>query len=134
MRTAVISAPFSAGISEVATPLPGPAEIRVKLQGCGICGSNVPLWEGRPWFRYPLEAGAPGHEGWGFVDALGCEVREFAVGERVAFLSSHAFADYDLAPANQCMKLPPEVDGRPFPAEPLGCAVNVFKRSAIREA
>jgi len=132
MRSAVISQPFCAEVSQVATPSPGPGEIRVKLEGCGICGSNVPPWEGRPWFRYPLEAGAPGHEGWGFVDALGCDVHEFALGERVAFLSDHAFAEYDLAPANQCLRLPHELDGKPFPAEPLGCAMNVFRRSSIR--
>ena len=46
-------------------PVPGPGEgqVLVELEGCGVCGSNLPLWEGRPWFSYPLEPGAPGHEG-----------------------------------------------------------------------
>jgi threonine dehydrogenase-like Zn-dependent dehydrogenase len=29
------------------------------------------------------------------------------------------------------VKLPPELDGQPFPGEPLGCAFNIFRRSAI---
>ena len=89
--------------------------------------------EGRPWFQYPLEAGAPGHEGWGIVDEVGAEVADFRAGERVALLSYHAYADYDLASAEQVLRLPKELDGTPFPAEPLGCAMNVFARSEIRE-
>jgi D-arabinose 1-dehydrogenase-like Zn-dependent alcohol dehydrogenase len=34
----------------------------------------LPLWEGMPWFTYPLEPGAPGHEVWGTIDAIGSEV------------------------------------------------------------
>ena len=52
-------------------------------------------------------------------------------GERVALLSSHAFAEYDFAPVAEVVQLPPELDNKPFPAEPLGCAVNIFKRARI---
>jgi NADPH:quinone reductase len=98
-----------------------------------VCGSNVPVWEGRPWFEYPLDAGAPGHEGWGIVDEVAGDVSDFSVGDRVAVLSYHAYADYDTATATHALRLPNELDGAPFPAEPLGCAMNVFARSNIRE-
>jgi threonine dehydrogenase-like Zn-dependent dehydrogenase len=49
----------------------------------------------------------------------------------VAFLSSHAYAEYDVADEAQTVALPPALDDQPFPAEPLGCAINVFRRSAI---
>lgn len=110
---------------------PGPGEVRVRLEGCGVCGSNLPVWEGRPWFRYPLAAGAPGHEGWGIVEALGEGVAELVVGDRVAFLSERAFTEHALARACDAVKLPLELAGRPFPGEPLGCAVNIFRRSEI---
>jgi threonine dehydrogenase-like Zn-dependent dehydrogenase len=47
-------------------------------------------------------------------------------------LSYAAFAEYDVAAASALVVLPPSLDGRPFPAEPLACAMNVFARSAIR--
>jgi threonine dehydrogenase-like Zn-dependent dehydrogenase len=54
-----------------------------------------------------------------------------AVGDRVAALSTRAFAEYDVAAAAAVVRLPPELAGRDFPGEPLGCAVNAFRRSAI---
>lgn len=107
--------------------------MRVRLEGSGVCGSSGPVWEGRPWFEYPLEPGAPGHEGWGVVDAVGADVTSVAVGERVAALSYHAHATHDLADGGAVVGLPPELDGVPFPGEPLGCAMNVFERSDVRE-
>src|SRR3981081_1116544 len=132
MRTAVISNPRHAEVRQADVPALAPGELRIKLQGCGVCGSNAPVWEGRPWFQYPLEAGAPGHEGWGLVDEVPSDVREFARGDRVAFLSGHAYADYDVTPAAQATRLPQDLDGRPFPAEAIGCAMNAFERSGIR--
>jgi threonine dehydrogenase-like Zn-dependent dehydrogenase len=131
MRAAVFTAAREVRIVEVPRPEPAAGEVRVRLEGCGICGSNLPVWEGRPWFEYPLQPGAPGHEGWGVIDALGPEVRELHVGERVALLSYQAFAEFDLAPASSVVRLPAELDGQPFPAEPLACALNIFERSDI---
>lgn len=34
-------------------------QVRVRLEGCGVCASNLPLWQGRPWFTYPLAPGVP---------------------------------------------------------------------------
>src|SRR6185369_16922687 len=107
-------------------------ELRVQIEGCGVCASNLPIWEGKPWFEYPFEPGAPGHEAWGRVDKVGEGVREFAPGDRVALLSSHAFAEYDFASPSEVVQLPASLDGAAFPAEPLGCAINIFKRAVIR--
>jgi threonine dehydrogenase-like Zn-dependent dehydrogenase len=78
-----------------------------------------------------MSPGQLGHEGWGRVDAVGRDVKEFRVGQRVAFLSNNAYAEYDVAKEDQVVALPPELDDQPFPAEPLGCAVNIFRRSGI---
>ena len=130
-RAAVISAPRELRVHEVEFREPGPGEVRVRIEGCGVCASNLPLWEGKPWFNYPLEPGAPGHEAWGRIDATGADVTDFTAGDRVAMLSSQAFAEYDLARASEVVHLPPSLDALPFPAEPLGCAVNIFKRAGI---
>jgi threonine dehydrogenase-like Zn-dependent dehydrogenase len=114
-----------------AKPVPGPGEVRLRLQGCGVCASNVPVWEGRPWFEYPLQSGAPGHEGWGFIDAIGEGVDDLTVGDRVAAITGRAYASFDTAPADSLVRLPSELDDVPFPGEPLGCAMNIFARSDI---
>jgi threonine dehydrogenase-like Zn-dependent dehydrogenase len=93
---------------------------------------NLPPWEGQPWFTYPFAPGHLGHEGWGTVDAIGSEVQNFSVGDRVAMLSNNAYAEYDVADINSVVPLPQELEGQPFPGEPLGCAINIFKRSDIK--
>jgi threonine dehydrogenase-like Zn-dependent dehydrogenase len=131
MAAAVISGPCELEIRSVPMMWPDRGQVRVKLEGCGVCGSNLPVWQGRPYFKYPFEPGAPGHEGWGRIDAVGQDVEHLHVDDRVAVLSCHAYAEYDVAPAAQAVALPRELDGIPFPAEPLACAVNVFRRCGI---
>ncbi|MFP2899706.1 MDR/zinc-dependent alcohol dehydrogenase-like family protein [Corallococcus sp. 4LFB] len=132
MRAAVVGRPRGIRLEHVARPEPGPGKVRVRLEGCGVCGSNLPVWEGRDWFRYPMPPGAPGHEGWGVVDALGPDVSGLRPGDRVAMLSSSAFSEYDLADASATVVLPPSLAGRPFPGEPLGCAMNIFRRADLQ--
>jgi threonine dehydrogenase-like Zn-dependent dehydrogenase len=131
LSAAVISGPRELKIQALRLMRPGPGQVRVKLEGCGVCGSNLPVWQGRPYFQYPCEPGAPGHEGWGRVDAVGLGVESVHVGDRVGALSYHAYAEYDVAPAAEVVVLPRELEGMPFPAEPLACAVNVFRRCGI---
>ena len=131
MRAAVITGPRTCEVRMVATPVPSPDQVLVRTEGCGVCGSNLPRWEGRPWFRYPTEPGQPGHEGWGHIAAVGSAVRDWRIGERVAFLSDHAFAEYDVAAASSLVVLPPPLDGKDVPGEPLGCVMNIWRRSGV---
>src|SRR5919198_6320546 len=131
MRAAVFTGAQRLYVASLALPDPGPHDIRIRLEGCGACASNLPVWEGRPWFAYPLAPGAPGHEGWGRIEALGCDVRGLALGQRVAVVSFHAYATHDVAPADMVVPLPASLEGIPFPGEALGCAINVFRRSAL---
>jgi threonine dehydrogenase-like Zn-dependent dehydrogenase len=128
-RAAVISGSGSADLVEVPMPDPGVGEVRLRLEGSGVCGSDLPVWTGRPWFEYPQPPGAPGHEGWGVVDAVGRGVSGLGEGDRVAGLTYRAYADYDLARAADLVPLP--AGAGPFPGEALGCAVNVVRRSNI---
>jgi threonine dehydrogenase-like Zn-dependent dehydrogenase len=131
MRAAVLAAPRRIEIVEVERPAPGPGEVLVRLEGSGVCGSNLVPWQGREWFGYPFPPGAPGHEGWGRVAALGEGVSGLAEGDRVALLSAAAFAEYDLAAPDRLVRIPDAIAGA-FPGEALGCGANVFRRSAIR--
>jgi threonine dehydrogenase-like Zn-dependent dehydrogenase len=97
-----------------------------------VCASNIPPWDGKPWFTYPMPPGALGHEAWGRVEAVGHDVEGFAPGDRVAMISNNAYAEYDLADPAATVKLPVSLEDQPFPAEPLGCAVNICKRAEIK--
>lgn len=131
MRAAVIIGPEQSEIEHRTLPEPGSGEVRIRLEGSGVCGSNLPMWEGRPWFQYPGDAGSPGHEGWGVIDAIGDGVTGLTAGDRVAALSYRAYAEYDIASAESVVPLPATLDNTFFPGEPLGCAVNIFRRSVI---
>jgi threonine dehydrogenase-like Zn-dependent dehydrogenase len=133
MMAAILTGPAAMTVAQVARPEPGPGEVRVRLEGCGVCASNVEPFEGQPWSSFPGEAGGLGHEGWGVVDAVGEGADDFAVGDRVALLAGHSFAEYDVARADAVVKLPESLAGKPFPGEPLGCAMNIFRRSDIRD-
>ena len=62
-------------------PEPGPGQVRVKVEACGICHSDALVKEGLwPGLQYPR---VPGHEIAGRVDAVGDDVSSWAVGQRV---------------------------------------------------
>jgi threonine dehydrogenase-like Zn-dependent dehydrogenase len=132
MRAAVLEGPGRVSVREVERPVPGPGQVRVRLEGCGVCASNLTPWEGPQWMQFPTEPGALGHEGWGVIDAVGEGVESLAVGDRVAALSYRSYGEYDVAEAAAVVRLPEALAGRPFPGEPLGCAFNIFRRSDIR--
>lgn len=132
MRAAVLEGPGRVSVREVARPEPGPGQVRVKLEGCGVCASNLTPWEGPEWMTFPTEPGALGHEGWGVIDAVGEGVQGLSAGDRVAALSYRSYGEYDVAEASAVVKLPDTLAGRAFPGEPLGCAFNIFRRADIR--
>lgn len=133
MKTSVIESPLNIVIRDADIPDIGEEEVLVKLDGTGVCASNLPVWEGREWFHYPFEPGAPGHEGYGTVAALGSRADNLSVGDRVSFLSYHAYAEFDKAKASNVVRMPESLGTAPFPGEPAACAVNVWKRSDIRK-
>lgn len=131
MRAVRLTGPRRPETVEVTLPEAGPGEVRVRLEGCGVCASNLVPWEGAPWMRYPTDPGGLGHEGWGVVDALGAGVDGLVPGQRVATLGEGAYAEHQVVPAGHVVPLPSALDGRPFPGEPLGCALNILRRSGI---
>src|ERR671912_1939737 len=61
-------------------PRPGPGQVRIKIQACGVCHSDVFTKEGMwPGIEYPR---VPGHEVVGIIDEVGLEVSGWTVGQR----------------------------------------------------
>jgi L-iditol 2-dehydrogenase len=82
--TLVAASQFEFGESE--TPKPGKGEVLVKVQACGICGSDLHGMDGRSGRRIPPII--MGHEAAGEIVDLGADVSGWAIGERVTFDST----------------------------------------------
>src|SRR3954462_8737282 len=106
MQAVVLAGAGRIQVKESELPQPGPGQVRVKLEGCGVCASNLTPWAGPEWMQFPTEPGALGHEGWGVVDAVGEGVEGVAAGDRVAALSFRSYGEYDVAEAGAVVKLP----------------------------
>ncbi|MBT3627861.1 MAG: alcohol dehydrogenase catalytic domain-containing protein, partial [Rhodospirillaceae bacterium] len=70
MKAIQVSAPGAEmELVEVDMPEPGPGEVRIKVEACGVCHSDVFVKEGVfPGIDYPR---IPGHEVAGTIDSLG---------------------------------------------------------------
>lgn len=132
MRVAQLVRPRSFRLVECAPPEPAAGEVRFRVAGCGVCGSNIPPWKGLHGMEYPLPPGSPGHEAWGVVDEVG-EGVELSPGDRVTTLSERSFGELDVASADAVVRLPESLAGREVPGEPIACAVNVARRAAVEE-
>jgi D-arabinose 1-dehydrogenase-like Zn-dependent alcohol dehydrogenase len=82
MKAAQISKPGADfEIVEREIPKPGAGEVRIKVQACGVCHSDVLTKEGQwPGIQYPR---VPGHEVAGIIDELGPNVSAWKTGQRV---------------------------------------------------
>jgi D-arabinose 1-dehydrogenase-like Zn-dependent alcohol dehydrogenase len=149
MRAAQVTAPKTPlEIIEREVPEPSAGSVRVKVEACGICHSDVLTKEGLwPGIEYPR---VPGHEIAGVIDALGANVAGWKKGDRVgigwhgghcgycdscrrgdfvtcqiAFLIpgisyDGGYADYVIAPAGALARIPKEISA--VDAAPLMCA------------
>ncbi len=82
MRVAQISRPGGPfELVERNIPDPGPGQVRIKVQACGICHSDSLVKEGQwPGLQFPR---VPGHEVVGVIDAVGAGVAQWKPGQRV---------------------------------------------------
>jgi D-arabinose 1-dehydrogenase-like Zn-dependent alcohol dehydrogenase len=145
-------------VVERAIPEPGPGQVLVKVEACGICHSDVFVKDGLwPGLTYPR---VPGHEVAGSIDAVGDHVRAWRPGQRVGvgWHGGHCFvcdpcrrgdfamcvqrqvtgvdfdggyAEYLLAPVSALAAIPDDVPAEE--AGPFMCAgVTVY--NALRHA
>lgn len=146
-------------IAEVARPEPGPGEVLVRLQSCGVCHSDVHYWKGEDAIPEGRERVILGHEGIGTVAASGdgtslpegsrvgvgfvysaCgRCRECRTGGETYCQNSRAtgvhvdgcFAEYIVAPESWVTRIPESLDSAE--AAPLLCA-GVTAFSAVSKA
>ncbi len=162
MKAVVIEKPNEVSVKEVADPTPAPNQALIKVEACGICGTDIHVIRGEfAPTRYPI---IPGHEFCGEVIAVGSEVGNLQVGDFVAVdpslfdgtcrqcrlgrfnLCEHwnaigvgsangACAELVAVPAVNAFRLPADLP-RNWGAlvEPLSCAVHGLDQVGIRAA
>lgn len=141
-------------IREVPVPQPGPGQILVKTEACGVCHTDLHAANG-DWPLRPALPFIPGHEGIGIVTAIGAGVKAVREGDRVGvpwlysacghceyclsaretvcadaqfggYTKNGGFADYIVADPNYVAHIPAGLDARA--AAPLICAgITVYK-------
>lgn len=148
----------SLAVCEVEKPTAGPDELLVRIEACGVCGTDRHLFHGEFPCTPPVTLG---HEFSGIVEAIGPEVSGFSVGDRVTgdpniacgrcahcqagrvnlcsnlrAIGIHrdgGFAEYLALPQKQAFALP--ADLKPTHGafcEPLGCCLHGVDLAAIK--
>ena len=125
MKIAVLTRPKEFQFQEEQIPTLLPDEVLVQVAACGVCTSELDMWEGKAGGdMYPRY---PGHEVSGVVADVGKDVRGFAPGDRVAvWAPGRGFAEYVVVKSKYCFQagdLPLDL----ALAEPLACAVNTVE-------
>jgi len=123
----VLTAPRKIEIQETEVE-PGPGQVLVKVAACGLCNWEQNHWKG-------LLGQCPqtlGHEWGGTVAAVGPGVTILGPGDVVTGLpeSLTGFADYVVASAGMCAKLPAGFPADHALGEPLKCIVTVLRGTA----
>lgn len=113
-------------------PTPGEGEVLVRVAAAGVNRPEVLQRQG----KYPPPPGAPsilGMEIAGTVVALGGKVDESLLGQRVcALIAGGAYAEYAIAPAGQCLPVPPAltlVEAAAMPETLFTVWSNLFERA-----
>ena len=106
MRSVQVSKPNGPfEIVERKIPEPGDGKVRIKVQACGIChGDSVTKLGLFPDIKYPR---VPGHEIAGVIDAVGNDVAEWKIGQRVGVGWVGGSCGYcESCPSESCVLIP----------------------------
>ena len=74
--------PRAARIEDVPTPEPGPGQVLLKVDHCGVCGSDLHAFLDHAGYESVLPQVTFGHEVSGVVEATGADVQDWAPGDR----------------------------------------------------
>ncbi len=98
-------------IGEVAAPEAGPGQLLVDVAAAGVNYMDIYQREGRPPYASGSLPYVPGAEGAGTVTAVGPAVRDFAVGDRVAWTQvPGSYAEQAAVPAALAVPVPEDMD------------------------
>ena len=159
MRAAIYKGPRNLVVEEYTLNTVGPDELIIKVEVCGLCGTDYHIFSGQAPAKPPV---VPGHEYTGVVVEKGSKVENFNSGDHVSVdpniycgkcyycrtgniqfctdlkalgvTLNGGFAEYSIIPSSQAYLIPKD-----FPlsfasfAEPLSCCVHGIDKAAIRQ-
>ncbi len=80
-KAAQVREPGKLNLVELPIREPGPGQVRLRVEACGVCHSDAATVEGQfPGLTLPR---VPGHEVVGRIDAVGLDVSNWKIGQRV---------------------------------------------------
>jgi 2-desacetyl-2-hydroxyethyl bacteriochlorophyllide A dehydrogenase len=127
VKLAVLKAPQRIELVEEPVPEPAAGEVLLRVASCGVCASELDMWEGRADVGFPR---FPGHEVSGVVERAGPGVEDPRPGDAVAaWVTTRGFAEYVVVRAEHCFpagSVPLDL----ALAEPLACAVGAVELAA----
>lgn len=128
MKAAILEAPGNFVVTERPRPDIASDEILVRSEVCGVCTSEVDMFEGKnESLEYPRFIG---HEVSGVVEAVGDRVTNIEPGDRVAVYSEGGgYAEYTTVPAKWAVKLADETRFDHALGEPIACSVNGVRKA-----
>jgi 2-desacetyl-2-hydroxyethyl bacteriochlorophyllide A dehydrogenase len=129
MHIAVLRAPRHFDVIDAPMPQIEDDEVLVRVAYCGVCASELDMWEGKAGGSiFPC---FPGHEVSGIVEKVGAAVRTLKPGDPVAvWVTGRGFAQYVAVKAVYCLPAG-DVPLDLALAEPLACAVNTVELADI---
>jgi len=99
--------PENMQLVDAPTPVPGPKQALIKIAAAGVNFIDVYFRTGLYKADLPITLG---NEGAGTVEAVGADVTEVAVGDRVAYaMARGSYAEYAVVPSSLLVKIPSHV-------------------------
>lgn len=159
MKAAVLERVGKLTVKKVVDPVPGDNEVLIRIKCCGICGTDIKLYQGKCSAKMPVVLG---HEFSGKIVEIGREVKLFKEGDRVAgdpnfscerciwcksgktnfctnsidygVTANGGFAEYIAIPEYKVYHISDKLDylSASF-SEPLSCAVHAVNKAGISQ-
>lgn len=158
MKYAVLYGIKDIRIEEKQIPEIMPDKVLIKISACGICGTDVLIYNGKMITRFPY---SPGHECSGIIQNIGKKIRNLKIGDRVAIdpnyncescyycwlgyphlcenlktikvKSNGGFAEYISVPEKIVHKIPDSITFEEATLiEPLSCSIHVVEEANVK--
>ncbi|MHB8580899.1 MAG: zinc-dependent alcohol dehydrogenase family protein [Ignavibacteriaceae bacterium] len=158
MKAAIFKGPYEIFVEEYFLPKLDKSQVLVKVDVCGLCGTDFHIYSGEAPSKPPV---IPGHEFVGTVVEMGNHVEGISVGDHVAidpniycgecYYCRHGkinfctslkalgvslnggFAEYSIVPSSQIYLLPKDLSFKSAAfAEPLSCCVHGMDQASIK--
>ncbi len=128
MKRAALYGAGDIRVEEVAEPVAGYKEVKIRVKYCGICGSDL-----HEYIHGPFPVSPFGHETVGEIVEVGPDIEGFGIGDRVMTANRDGYAEYQVTPEDRLTRLPKDMDWkRAAVLEPLSGSAQAIRRGGVK--